>query len=214
MVQDRRINKTKKVIEDAFLELLEYRPLAKIKVTDIANKANIARKTFYAHYHDLEDLTLQLYQKSIKGYQKILYSVTSLQEKPTLKQVVGLVNFVDHNKHLIKALNTVSEQRMNKQVYADNGHVVQSRLTECLPEFDWDTTKVATVLCNFLTTGTNEIIKAWVEDPSFMNKKQLIYLLYQFTVRPFDHFSDPQKTNQAISEELAKPEYSSWQYFI
>jgi AcrR family transcriptional regulator len=53
---DRRILKTRTEIKRVFLELLQIKEFEDIKVTEIAEQANIARKTFYLHYIDKYDL--------------------------------------------------------------------------------------------------------------------------------------------------------------
>ena len=54
--EDLRVKKTKKLIKDSFLKLLEEKGYSKVSVTDITNKAMINRNTFYLHYVDKEDL--------------------------------------------------------------------------------------------------------------------------------------------------------------
>ena len=47
---------TKKMILDTFVELLELKPISKITVSEIVNKCQINRKTFYYHFTDIYDL--------------------------------------------------------------------------------------------------------------------------------------------------------------
>ena len=49
-MQDRRITKTKTAIRDAFFSLMMERDTPKIAIKEIAQRANIDRKTFYLHY--------------------------------------------------------------------------------------------------------------------------------------------------------------------
>jgi AcrR family transcriptional regulator len=53
---DRRVRRTRKALEDAFVALVLERGYDKVTVDDIANRADVARPTFYAHYADKEDL--------------------------------------------------------------------------------------------------------------------------------------------------------------
>lgn len=53
---DKRIEKTKALIKKTFLELAEKKPAEKISVSEICEKANINRGTFYYHYLDVPDL--------------------------------------------------------------------------------------------------------------------------------------------------------------
>lgn len=54
--QDLRVRRTKMNIENAFLELLKERPIEKITVTELAERAMINKGTFYLHYQDIYDL--------------------------------------------------------------------------------------------------------------------------------------------------------------
>ena len=54
--EDLRVIKTKQLIKDCFLELIEEKGYSKVTITDITKKAMINRNTFYLHYVDKEDL--------------------------------------------------------------------------------------------------------------------------------------------------------------
>lgn len=54
--QDRRILKTKRAIQQAFVEMLLETGFEPITVKAIAARANIGRKTFYLHFTDKYDL--------------------------------------------------------------------------------------------------------------------------------------------------------------
>ena len=51
---DRRQIKTKKAIVSAFLRLMETKDISRITITELANEANIDRKTFYLHYRSIQ----------------------------------------------------------------------------------------------------------------------------------------------------------------
>ncbi len=48
--------RSRRLINTALTELLQQKPLEKITVTDVVNRAQINRGTFYAHYRDIPDL--------------------------------------------------------------------------------------------------------------------------------------------------------------
>ena len=55
-MRDRRITKTRKAIQNAYLNLLKQKGTEKITISDIAREADIDRKTFYLHYDSTEDI--------------------------------------------------------------------------------------------------------------------------------------------------------------
>ncbi len=57
---DARVRYTRMIIEQCFLELLEEKPVAKITVTELCEKAQINRATFYKHYRDVPQLLEKL----------------------------------------------------------------------------------------------------------------------------------------------------------
>lgn len=57
---DLRIRRTRSAIQDAFISLMREKEYAAITVTDISERADINRKTFYAHYETKEQLLAQL----------------------------------------------------------------------------------------------------------------------------------------------------------
>ena len=48
--------RSRKMIQQAFADMLQEKPVDKITVTDVVKKADINRGTFYAHYTGVQDL--------------------------------------------------------------------------------------------------------------------------------------------------------------
>lgn len=57
--------RSRRLINQAFLELLQEKPFEKITVTDIVNRADINRSTFYAHYPDVRGMVEALMDHAI-----------------------------------------------------------------------------------------------------------------------------------------------------
>jgi len=55
-MEDRRVQRTRKLLEEALLALIEEQGYESITVQQITDRANLGRATFYCHYHDKEDL--------------------------------------------------------------------------------------------------------------------------------------------------------------
>jgi AcrR family transcriptional regulator len=55
-VEDRRSLRTKRLLREAFAQLIAERGLDGFSVGDLADRADINRGTFYAHYRDMADL--------------------------------------------------------------------------------------------------------------------------------------------------------------
>lgn len=64
--------RSKNMIKEAFFELLKEKDYNKITVTDIVNKANLNRSTFYAHYMDVRAITEEFENEVVEKMMELL----------------------------------------------------------------------------------------------------------------------------------------------
>ncbi|WP_438346987.1 TetR-like C-terminal domain-containing protein [Paenibacillus sp. FA6] len=74
---DPRVLRTRQLIRNAFIDLLEVIQLEKITVNRIAERATINRVTFYLHYRDIPELLEKLADDMINEIQAILDDIQS-----------------------------------------------------------------------------------------------------------------------------------------
>ncbi len=55
---DRRVQRTRQLLQDALVALIRERGFEALSVQDIIDRANVGRATFYAHFDNKEDLLL------------------------------------------------------------------------------------------------------------------------------------------------------------
>ena len=67
--EDLRIQRTRKLLQEAFIALTVEKGFAAITVRDITQRARVNRSTFYRHYLDKYDL--------LEQYMNELYALTS-----------------------------------------------------------------------------------------------------------------------------------------
>ncbi|BBH23073.1 TetR family transcriptional regulator [Paenibacillus baekrokdamisoli] len=72
---DPRVLRTRQLIRDAFIDLLQEIELEKITVNRIAERATINRVTFYLHYRDIPDMLERIADDMIKEIHAILEDV-------------------------------------------------------------------------------------------------------------------------------------------
>jgi AcrR family transcriptional regulator len=92
-------SRSRHLIKQAYGELLNEKDPLKISVTDIVERANISRGTFYAHYLDVYDLSLAIENNVIEA---LNYAVNQLGLEnvildPTAAVMMGM-EFLESNK--------------------------------------------------------------------------------------------------------------------
>ena len=83
-ITDRRTLRTRQLLTDALGELIRTKRYEAITVQEIADRANVGRSTFYAHFADKDDLVAD-------GVRRMVGSLeTDDREVFLLKEVAGL----------------------------------------------------------------------------------------------------------------------------
>ncbi|HEX9012680.1 MAG TPA: TetR family transcriptional regulator [Anaerolineaceae bacterium] len=120
---DPRVKRTRKLINQAFVDLMNEKGFQAITVQDIADRAEVNRATFYAHYEDKYDL-LDRYVR--EGFRDWLSQKVSPQEGFRLdllaRLVAGVFEFSaemnDHCGRLDKQLEPMLALAMQEELAA------------------------------------------------------------------------------------------------
>ncbi len=64
---DLRVQKTRNSIFSSFIELRATKPIEKITVKELSEKANISKQTFYLHFKDIYDLSEYLEDDAVSS---------------------------------------------------------------------------------------------------------------------------------------------------
>ncbi len=77
--------RSRRMIREAYTALLKEKDISKITVTDIVNRADINRATFYAHYPDVRGVTEEIENEIIAKMLEVLkeFEFTNFFRNPT-----------------------------------------------------------------------------------------------------------------------------------
>ena len=70
--QDRRVARTKKAIRNSFLELLTEKDFEKITVKEVADRADVDRKTVYNYYTGVNEVLEELENELAEDFEKAI----------------------------------------------------------------------------------------------------------------------------------------------
>lgn len=104
-------NFTQKAIKEAFIKLLEQRPLNSITVKDIVEECGINRNSFYYHYQDLPALIEEIVKEEAEG---IIYAYPSVNS--IVECFDGAAEFASRRKKAIMHIY----RSVNREVFERN----------------------------------------------------------------------------------------------
>ena len=116
--------RSRRMIREAYTVLLKEKDLSKITVTDIVNRADINRATFYAHYPDVRGVTEEIENEIIAKMLEVLkeFEFTNFFRNPTplrLQLSRYLEEDAEFYRILIKANGSEMFMEKLKKVFTD-----------------------------------------------------------------------------------------------
>ena len=72
---DRRVIKTKRAIRNAFAELLSHKDINDITIKDIADTADINRKTVYNYYNGIHEILDEIENDLVSSFEKVIRDI-------------------------------------------------------------------------------------------------------------------------------------------
>ena len=111
---DRRVQKTRKLLQNALIELVAEKGYEAVSIREILDKANVGRSTFYAHFQDKDQLLhsildrldelFEQHEKLFLDAKKNIGDVDIMNLTHEFSPTLSLFQFVGQNHRFFKAM--------------------------------------------------------------------------------------------------------------
>lgn len=148
---------TKKMIREAFIKMLNERPLSKITVKDIATACEINRNTFYYYYADVYELLSELFQTELQTVIDEYNDTLSWEES-----FIVAARFALENKTAIyHVYYSMQQEELVNYIYNVSGNVM-IRYVEKMSEGISATTEDKKLIASFYQCALTEMVLRWI----------------------------------------------------
>lgn len=171
--------RSRHLIKQAFAELLNEKDMSKITVTDIVERANISRGTFYAHYLDVYDLYSAIQSNIVEAIDETFEEegIENIILDPT--DIISFaIEYLNKNKSYYKLFLTSSHgedlmQRVISLAEEKFSHVINSILPQ-------NEAKEQLYNLYFVLGGFRNILIHWFMNTSDITPEQCADYLSKF----------------------------------
>ncbi len=171
---------TKKVLASSLKELLQEKPLSKVTISDITNRAGVNRHTFYYHFSDINDLVLWIFASEINKYG---ISATPLQDWQNA--LISILDFAVREKSFVLAVyHSPANERIFRQLYHYSSDYVARIIDDIEPNCRLSAEDRG-FLIDFINYGFIGILSKWVKEGMNYNPEELIKHLAAITDEEF-----------------------------
>lgn len=163
MKSDRRILRTREMLQKALIELISEHQYSTITVQDIVNRANVGRTTFYLHYNNKDELFMSCHKAIINGFH-FLHSLSS-EELLTVDTPSGMIAACQHLQEMKAVLNPIFHNQGGLSIVRQiRDHSAQQIETSLQAAFtDTKSTIPLNLLATYLAGAQIALVQWWLE---------------------------------------------------
>ena len=158
---NRMVEKSKKAIKDALLDIMYEKDFKQITVNELLKRANVSRGTFYAHFSNLEDVRQQLINDLFEHADYLFgdYTASEIEKDPypiMLMAADMMIASRDPAKRLFKFVN-VYDLGINLKTWLAKYILSDEELVE-----RWGGPEKAMIYARFISGGVMHAYNLWI----------------------------------------------------
>ena len=159
--QDARVRYTKMMIKQSLMELMRTKPVAKITVTEICEKAGINRATFYAHYTDPTELLHSIENEIIDDITSRVIPALLATGSDLRRALVGIFDYIRDKADICSILLSDSgDTGFQSQIV----RVMEEQYVDYWLSYSPGSTEDAEYVYTFIALGSVGIIRKWLDE--------------------------------------------------
>ncbi len=165
---DRRVQRTRELLQKALIELISERRYDSITIQDIVDRANVGRTTFYTHYSSKDELVMSCHEAIIVGefYSESLYPhPLSREELLSPEAPAGMTSAYRHLEEAWARLYPIFQGKdgplILRRIRDWSAQEIEANLRTAFAEAD--STIPLDVLANYLAGAQIALVQWWLE---------------------------------------------------
>lgn len=187
-----RTEETKKLIVNAFIELLNIKDAAHINVIDIAKKAHVDRGTFYRYFENkqalIEDCEEDFLDKLYFVHKDLLSEAKKRNDYSDMSSFIEqILTTIEENIHMVNALlnktGNISFQEKLREFLIEQNIMTFKQLTN-----HKKLTKQTDILANYTSSAVLGVIKFWSGNYNTYEKSDTVAFINDVTLHGVINF--------------------------
>lgn len=162
---DRRVQRTRELLQKALIELIGERGYDAITIQDIADRANVGRTTFYVHYNSKDELFMSCHKAIVSEFRIGALHPLSRAELLSPEAPPGLTSAYQHLEEARARLYQIFQGKdgllILRRMRDWNAREIEANLRAAFAESN--STIPFDVLANYLAGAQIALLQWWLE---------------------------------------------------
>ncbi len=165
MKTDRRVQRTRRLLQEALINLIRERKYTAVTVQDIVDRANVGRTTFYLHYGNKDDLLIDCHESVVTTLQLWPFYPLSREELLSPETPPGIAAAFQHLREARAVIYPIFHGRENmlllQRIHDRTAQTIAASLRAAFGGAP--STVPLDVLANYLAGALLALVQWWLE---------------------------------------------------
>jgi len=194
---DRRVGRTRELLQNSLIELISEREYDTITIQDIVDRANVGRTTFYLHYNSKDELFISCHKAIVSKFHIGPLHPLSREELLSPEAPSGIASAYRHLEEARPLLYSIFQGKDSllilRRIRDWNAQEIEANLRAAFAEED--STVPFDVLANYLAGAQIALVQWWLEKRqphTLQNLAQMFHRLQRAAIRDAFRLRDGQ----------------------
>lgn len=178
IVIDRRKRKTQAAIETALIDLLHEKPLENISISELAERADVNRKTFYNNYASVEDVLRGIEHKISRYLQSKIPAYITIENEIEIFNI--LLETAENMEPYKELLYRVTDNRGSVIIMESLQNILLPFIQQSFDKYRVDKALTG-YISRYITNGLSILFFEWFRQDN-LSARQIAQLAYNMTI--------------------------------
>ncbi|HET6821545.1 MAG TPA: TetR/AcrR family transcriptional regulator [Anaerolineales bacterium] len=177
---DRRVQRTRELLQKALIELISERGYDAISIQDIVDRANVGRTTFYLHYNSKDELFISCHEAIVGKFRIGPLHPLSREELLSLEAPPGMTSAYRHLEEARALLYSVFQGKDSllilRRIRDWSARDIEANLRSAFPE---ESAIPLDVLALYLAGAQIGLVQWWLEKRQSHTLEELAQIFHR-----------------------------------
>lgn len=169
---DRRVHKTRALLQEALLALVREKPYDEISIQEILDRADVGRSTFYAHYRGKHELLVSVLDRMLEAFRARRPDPAGSSADRLTWFSLPLLEHIDQHRHTSRSrmgtrgravLHRQVERAIERHVAVDISALATTRPPQSIP---------GEILARYVASTFVLVLDWWVDSADALSARQ------------------------------------------
>lgn len=177
---NQRVRLTKRIFRESLITLMQEKHLHQITVSELCEKAELNRSTFYKYYGNTYDIMAEIENEIMEQSKVCISKIDASDISAVIRPLYKLVCYIRDNVEIYRLIvhNNVSDDFLVQMIdnafelLHDNSNIIKS-----------DNEKYKGYIFSYLISGSITIIKEWIDMGLRESPEEIADLIYKISAQ-------------------------------